>query len=55
MGNPRFGNSAVGDFRLGIDSAAIGKGESLAKVMTDKDGKQRPFGSAYDLGAYEHQ
>jgi len=55
MGNPRFGNPAIRDFRLSIGSAAIGKGESLAKVTTDKDGKQRPIGSAYDMGAYEHE
>jgi hypothetical protein len=55
MGSPRFGNSAVGDFHLTLGSAAIGKGESLAKVTTDKDGKQRPIGSAYDMGAYEHK
>jgi hypothetical protein len=54
-GNPLFGNPVVGDFHLSIGSAAIGKGESLAKVTTDKDGKQRPIGSAYDIGAYEHE
>ncbi len=55
MGNPRFGNPAIRDFHLAIGSAAIGKGESLAKVTTDRDGKQRPIGSAYDMGAYEHE
>jgi hypothetical protein len=55
MGNPRFGNPALRDFHLAMGSAAIGKGESLAKVSTDKDGKQRPVGSAYDIGAYEHE
>lgn len=55
MGNPRFGNPAIRDFHLTMGSAAIGKGESLARVTTDKDGKQRPIGSAYDIGAYEHE
>lgn len=55
MGNPLFGNPAIRDFHLAMGSAAIGKGESLAKVTTDKDGKQRPIGSAYDMGAYEHE
>lgn len=55
MGNPRFGNSVTGDFRLAKGSAGIGKGEPLGKVTTDKNGKQRPIGSPYDLGAYEHE
>lgn len=55
MGNPRFRNAAVGDFRPTMGSAAIGKGESLAKVATDRNGKQRPIGSACDIGAYEHE
>ena len=55
LGNPRFANPAIRDFRLAMGSTAIGKGESLAKVTSDKDGKQRPIGSAYDIGAYEHE
>jgi hypothetical protein len=55
IGNPRFANPVIRDFHLAMGSAAIGKGESLAKVTTDKDGKQRPIGSAYDMGAYEHE
>ena len=55
MGNPHFANPAIRDFHLARGSAAIGKGESLAEVTTDKDGKQRPIGSAYDMGAYEHE
>jgi len=55
VGNPRFANSAILDFRLAMGSAAIGKGESLVKVTSDKSGKQRPIGSAYDIGAYEHE
>ena len=55
MGNPRFTNSAIRDFRLAMGSAAIGKGESLVKVTSDKSGKQRPIGSGYDIGAYEHE
>ena len=55
MGNPRFRNPAIRDFHLATGSAAIGKGEPLAKVTADKDGRQRPIGSACDLGAYEHE
>lgn len=54
MGNPLFENAVSGDFHLINGSAAIDKGESLARVTTDKDGKQRPVGSAYDIGAYEY-
>jgi hypothetical protein len=54
MGNPRFSNPAISDFHLALGSAAVGRGESLAKVTADKDGKRRVIGSAYDLGAYEH-
>jgi hypothetical protein len=55
MGNPRFANPVIRDFHLAMGSAAIGKGESLAKITTDRDGKQRPIGSADDIGAYEHE
>jgi hypothetical protein len=54
MGNPLYENAVSGDFHLIRGSAAIDKGESLARVTTDKDGKQRPVGSAYDIGAYEY-
>jgi parallel beta-helix repeat protein len=54
LGNPLFENAVSGDFHLKDASVAIDKGESLAKVTTDKDGKQRPAGSAYDIGAYEY-
>jgi parallel beta-helix repeat protein len=54
MGNPRFANPAIRDFHLAMGSAAIGKGESLARVTTDKDGKPRPFGSGCDIGAYQY-
>jgi parallel beta-helix repeat protein len=55
MGNPRFANPAILDFHLAMGSAAIRKGESLSKVTTDRDGKQRTIGSACDMGAYEHE
>ena len=55
MGNPRFANSAIRDFRLAMGSAAIGKGEPLGKVTTDREGRQRLLGSACDIGAYEHE
>jgi hypothetical protein len=54
MGNPLFENMAASNFHLTDRSAAIDKGESLARVTTDKDGKSRPIGSAYDIGAYEY-
>ncbi len=54
VGNPLFENAVAGDFRLTDGSVAIDKGESLAKVTNDRDGKKRPIGSAYDIGAYEY-
>jgi hypothetical protein len=55
IGNPLFPNAGTDNFHLKDGSAAIDKGESLIKVVTDKDGKPRPIGSAYDIGAYEHE
>jgi parallel beta-helix repeat protein len=54
MGNPRFENPAIRDFRLAMGSAAIGKGECLPRVTTDKDGRPRPTGSGCDIGAYQY-
>jgi hypothetical protein len=54
MGNPLFANAVAGDFRITNNSAAIGKGERLAKVTTDKDGTPRPIGSGCDIGACQY-
>ena len=53
IGDPRFVNAAEGDYSLRSDSPAIDQGVTLSAVKTDFDGKSRPQGSAYDIGAYE--
>jgi len=52
-GDPLFVNPMERDFHLRKGSAAIDKGVSLSEVPKDKDGINRPQGSAFDIGAYE--
>jgi parallel beta-helix repeat protein len=51
--NPMFVNPAGGNFRLQAVSPLINKGITLSMVKVDFDGKARPQGSAYEIGAYE--
>ncbi|HEX9704672.1 MAG TPA: choice-of-anchor Q domain-containing protein, partial [Gemmatimonadales bacterium] len=44
---------APGDFHLLAGSPAIDAGQTLAQVSLDFDGRARPRGAAYDIGAYE--
>jgi hypothetical protein len=41
------------DLRLGAASAARDAGVEIPSVTTDYDGLPRPYGPAYDIGAYE--
>jgi parallel beta-helix repeat protein len=52
--DPNFVNAAAGDFHLQQGSPVIDAGMTLSQVTTDADGKARPAGSAYDIGAYEY-
>jgi parallel beta-helix repeat protein len=52
---PRFVNAAAADFHLLAASPAINAGLLLAEVPTDFEGTARPYGAAYDIGAYEYQ
>jgi parallel beta-helix repeat protein len=52
-GDPLFVNAMERDFHLRKGSAAIDKGASLSEVPKDRDGINRPQGSAFDIGAYE--
>ena len=53
-GNPQFVNAVTPDLRLQSSSPAINAGQSLsADVPLDFDGNPRPYGAAYDLGAFE--
>lgn len=53
--DPSFVNAAGGNFKLQSGSAAIDTGTDLSSTgfTTDFDGAARPFGSAWDIGAYE--
>ena len=53
--NPEFVNVTGKDFRLKPNSPAINAGVTLdAPFNVDKEGTIRPFGTAYDIGAYEY-
>jgi len=50
-----FVNASAADYHLKPGSPALDKGTSLLDVTTDLEGKPRPSGIAYDIGAYEFQ
>jgi parallel beta-helix repeat protein len=52
-GEVHFVNESEQDFRLRGGSSVIDRGQALPTVLTDHDGKPRPQGTAYDVGAYE--
>lgn len=52
--NDLFVNPAGHDYRLKAGSLAIDAGTTLADVTTDLEGKARPIGAAFDMGAYEY-
>lgn len=52
--NPLFVNEAARDFHLQWNSPAINAGSSVLAPTTDYDGKTRPRGAAFDIGAYEY-
>jgi hypothetical protein len=51
--DPMFVNINSNDYHLQAGSPAIDAGASV-NVATDFDGNPRPFGPAFDLGAYEY-
>ncbi len=54
LGDPMFVNPAASDFHLQTGSRAIDAGANTGpRVNQDYDGKPRPQGSAYDIGAFE--
>ncbi len=53
-GNPQFVNPSSGDFHIQSTSPAIDKGTTPKIAIVDFDGKSRPQGGGYDIGAYEY-
>jgi hypothetical protein len=54
--NPKFVNAAIGDFKLGVGSAAINLGlkqDWMTTASIDLAGNPRLVGSTVDMGAYE--
>ncbi len=52
-GEPRFASPETGDFRLNAGSPAVDAGKESPGVTTDLDGRPRPIGLGWDIGAYE--
>lgn len=52
--NPQFVNAPGNDYHLLSTSPGVNAGTN-AGVTTDKDGRPRPSGTGYDMGAYEYQ
>ena len=48
-----FANDAATNYHLFAGSLAVDKGQPLANVSADLDGRVRPFGAAPDIGCYE--
>lgn len=53
-GSVQFVNAAALDFHLQPGSAVIDRGIAVADVPTDFDGRRRPQGAGYDIGAFEY-
>jgi uncharacterized protein (TIGR03437 family) len=52
-GDVQFLDAPGGDFHLLSGSAPIDRGSAIAAVPTDLDGRARPQGASYDIGAFE--
>ncbi len=54
-GDPKFTNEGGLDFHILTTSPLKDVANTLASYATDKDGYDRPFGSAFDIGPYEYR
>ena len=54
IGDPLFADSDTYDFHLLYNSPAIDNGSSTGAPDVDFENHSRPFGSGYDIGAYEY-
>jgi predicted outer membrane repeat protein len=52
---PPVGLSTSGDLRLMVTSPAIDAGTNSGAPATDLEGKPRPIGAGYDMGAFEFE
>lgn len=55
VGDPKFRNPSAGDFYLQSGSLTIDAGSSSGAPSKDFEGRSRPQGTGYDIGAYEYQ
>jgi parallel beta-helix repeat protein len=53
-GNPDFINPAGYDLHLAKDSPAIDRGSPTDAPSVDYDGRSRPYGTGFDIGAFEY-
>jgi len=53
-GDPLFVSTSGADFHLQKNSPAIDKGSSSDAPADDYEGNVRPYGTGYDIGAYEY-
>lgn len=51
--DPHFLDAAHSNYHLAADSPCIDAAQSAGAPSTDKDGLARPFGTGFDMGAYE--
>jgi hypothetical protein len=52
--DPKFVSFSDGDFHLQLTSPCIDAGASLSQVTDDLDGRSRPQGATWDIGAFEY-
>jgi len=50
----RYRRDGSGDYHLARGSPCIDAGTALGAPATDFDGRRRPKGGGYDIGAFEH-